>query len=202
MLRSRTHKRKQGFSLIELMLVVSVILVLTAISVPRLINTVNDISLRYAASDLSGLLQTARIQAVKKNTYYSLQTGATASGDTTYFLDIPKTGLYVNGDPMVPIRASVTVHQGTGSGAPNEASFIASLNFTVNPGADAPSFNARGLPCIAGVNSCPQTAGQGFVIFMSQPGAMGAVPWAAVVVNASGHTQEWTSDASGNWVQR
>jgi prepilin-type N-terminal cleavage/methylation domain-containing protein len=202
MLDTKIPKSNRGFSLIELVLVVAVILILAAVSVPRLLSTVSDISLRYSASDFSGLLQSARIQAVRKNTFYTVQQGTLPSGALAYYLDLPKNGTYTNGDPMLPISASLTVHPGIGSGAPNEGTFISGLNFTVNPGGDAPSFNARGLPCVAVLNACPQTPGQGTVVFLSKATVMGGVPWAAVVINPSGHVQLWTSDINGTWVQR
>jgi prepilin-type N-terminal cleavage/methylation domain-containing protein len=197
-----TPKRAQGFSLMELMIVLAVVLILAAMATPRLMSTVNDISLRYAASDFSGLAQSARIQAVRRNTSYTILQGNLPSGTPAFYLDLPKAGVYTTGDPMLPIKPSVTVWPGIGSGAPNEGTFIASLNFTVNPGGAPLSFNARGLPCVAVGNACPQTPGQGFVLFMSKAATMGGVPWAAIVINPSGHIQLWTSDANGNWIQR
>jgi prepilin-type N-terminal cleavage/methylation domain-containing protein len=197
-----TPRRAQGFSLMELMIVLAVVLILAAMATPRLMSTVNDISLRYAASDFGGLVQSARIQAVRRNTSYTILQGNLPSGTPAFYLDLPKAGVYTNGDPMLPISPAITVFPGIGSGAPNEGAFIAGLNFTVNPGGAAPSFNARGLPCIAVGNACPQTPGQGFVLFMSKAATMGGVPWAAVVINPSGHIQLWTSDINGNWIQR
>jgi prepilin-type N-terminal cleavage/methylation domain-containing protein len=202
MLDCKTQKNLRGFSLLEMVLVVAVILILAAVTVPRLLNTVSDISLRYAASDFSGLLQSARIQAVRKNTFYTVPSGTLAGGDLAYYIDIPKAGVYTVGDPVLPINPSITVHQGVGSGAPNEAGFIAGLNFTVNPGGEFPSFNARGLPCFAAAGACPQTPGQGFVIFMSKSAVTGNVPWTALAINPSGRVQQWSADGNGNWIQR
>jgi prepilin-type N-terminal cleavage/methylation domain-containing protein len=198
---SKTQKRTQGFSLLELMIVIAVAMVLAKMAVPRMMTTLNDISLRYVATDLSGLLQSARIQAVRQNAFYSMQPGTLASGTPIYYMSAP-TALYALGDPFVPISTAITVHQGPGSGAPNETPFLASLKFVVDPAADAPSFSARGLPCIGANNACAQIPGQGFVIFVSRAVVMGNTPWAAVVVNPSGHIQVWTCDSTGNWVQR
>ena len=112
------------------------------------------------------------------------------------------TAAYVNGDPLMPLSPDVTITQGAGSGAPNETAFLTSLAFIVNPGVDAPSFNARGLPCIATAAACPTNTADGFVVFLSKNVLLGNSPWAAVVVNPSGRVQIWTSDSNGNWIQR
>jgi prepilin-type N-terminal cleavage/methylation domain-containing protein len=192
----------QGFSLIELMIVVLMIMVLAAITAPGLFNMISDVSLRYSVSNFAGLLQSARIQAVRRNTFYGIQPVALGSGDAGYYVDIPKSGAYANGDPLMPLGTQLTVSAGIGSGAPNEAAFIAGLNFAVNPGGSPPTFNARGLPCVVVGTTCPQTPGQGFVVFLSRSTLAGNVRWGAVVLNPSGRVQVWTSDSAGNWVQR
>ncbi|PYX52599.1 MAG: hypothetical protein DMG76_28915 [Acidobacteria bacterium] len=198
----KTEKANQGFSLIEMMIVIAVMMILGAITAPGLFNTISDINLRYSASNFGGLLQSARIQAVRKNTFYGVNPVALPSGDAGYYVDIPKSGAYANGDPLMPLGTALTVHPGIGSGAPNEGTFVAGLNFAVNPGGSAPNFNARGLPCIAAGNACPQTPGQGFVVFLSRSTVTGNVRWGAVAVSPSGRVQVWTSDSNGNWVQR
>src|ERR1700686_213292 len=195
------QKKRQGFTLLELLIVLAVIMVLGALAVPKMVSVVNDISLRYVATDLSGLLQSARIQAVRTNVPYSVMAGTLAGGTPIYYID--KVGAaYTGGDPILTLNPNVTVFQGPGSGAPGEAGFLAGLLFNVDPAADSPSFSARGLPCIQAAGICNQILGQGFVMFVSHPGIVGNIPWAAVVVNPSAHIQVWTCDATGNWIQR
>jgi prepilin-type N-terminal cleavage/methylation domain-containing protein len=201
MLDSKTLKKTQGFSLLELMLVVAVIATLAAVAVPKMAATFNDIKLRYVATDLSGLLQSARIQSVRSNTFYSIQAGVLPGGTPIYYIGKPTAG-YVAGNPFVPIDPAVTITQGPITAAPNSGPFLVGLNFVVDPAADPPSFSARGLPCIGAANACPQIAGQGFAMFMSRAGVTGNIPWMAVVVNPSGHIQVWSSDSNGNWIQR
>jgi prepilin-type N-terminal cleavage/methylation domain-containing protein len=201
MLDFTPQKKHRGFTLLEIMIVLSVIMILGALTVPKMMTAIYDVNIRYVASDLSGLLQSCRILAVKQNTFYSVQAGALAPGQPIYYIDKPTAG-YVVGDPLLPIGQAITVWQGPGSGAPNEAVFLGNLNFAVNPAANAPSFSPRGLPCIGALNACAQTPGQGFVLFLSRAVVAGNIPWAAVVVNPSGHIQIWTCDSNGTWVQR
>jgi prepilin-type N-terminal cleavage/methylation domain-containing protein len=202
MLDSKTLKKTRGFSLLELMIVVAVIAILAAVTVPKMAATFNDIKLRYVATDLSGLLQSARIQSVKRNSFYTVQPGVLPGGTNIYYIDRPGTP-YAVGDPFVPVDPAVTITLGPGTAAPNSGPFLAGLNFVVDPAADPPSFSARGLPCVGvGNNACNVVPGQGFVMFMSRAGITGNIPWLAVVVNPSSHIQVWSCDSNGNWLQR
>jgi prepilin-type N-terminal cleavage/methylation domain-containing protein len=197
-----SRSNEHGFSLLEMMAVVALILVVTAFSVPSLINAISDINLRYAATNLSGLLQTARIQAVKRNTFYGIQPTTLPNGDNAYFVNL-QGPTYVPGNPLLPLGSQLQVFQGIGSGAANEGTFVAGLGFAAIGGGTVPSFNARGLPCSPTLaNTCPQNAGQGFVLFLSRTSPLGAIRWASVVVTPSGRIQVWSCDNSGNWVQR
>jgi prepilin-type N-terminal cleavage/methylation domain-containing protein len=201
MLDSTPQTKHRGFTLLELLIVVAVIAILGALSVPKMVTTVNDISLRYVASDISGLLQSGRMMAVRTNVSQSVMPGTLPDGTPAYFIDKSTAVAYTVGDPILPISPKYTVWRGAGSGAPNETTFLTNLNFTVDPAADNPSFSARGLPCI-GAAPCVPILGQGFVMFVSKPGIFGNIAWAAVVVNPSAHIQIWTCDQAGTWIQR
>src|SRR3989442_6705956 len=59
--------RTGGFSLIEVLIVVFVVMVVAAIAVPNVLLAVANIRLRASAGDLAGLMQQARIMAAKNN---------------------------------------------------------------------------------------------------------------------------------------
>jgi len=199
----QTGKCNRGFSLIELMIVVAVGMILMAIVPPLMLNTISNMKLRYSATDLSGLIQKARMEAVRKNTFYPINTATLSAGDVGYFVDLspkPSSGMYAAGDPLVEMGGQVNVHAGAGSGAPGETAFIAGLNFTAVATGVLPAFNARGLPCVVAGNLCPQVPTQGFVSFLSRTGTFGT-SWAAVAVTPSGRVQVWSYDGT-NWVQQ
>ena len=200
MLNATTQRKQRGFTLLEIMIVLAVTLILGAMAVPRIINTVSDINLRYFASNLGGLLQSARIQSVRRNAITSLQQATLAYGPA-YYID-PTNGAYTNGDPVLPIATQVTVYPGGGSGAPNENAFTAGRGYAVYNGASLPSFNARGLPCIVAGVTCPEVPGQGYALIISKSTVTGNVNYASVIINPSGRIQIWTCDSAGTWIQR
>jgi len=193
-------KGGRGFSLIEMMVVVAVALILAAIVPPLMMNPINNIKLRYSAADLSGLIQMARIQSVKANTFYSIEQTTLATGDVAYYADLNRNNMYASGDPMTEIGDQVVVHAGPGSGAPGETAFITgSLKFTPDASSVFPKFNARGLPCVVTGSTC-QANGNGFVYFLNRVSRFGT-NWAAVAVTPSGRAEVWSYDGT-NWLQQ
>lgn len=194
-------RKSRGFSLLEMMIVIAIIMVLAKITVPRFVNIVGDINLRYVANNYGGLLQSARIQAVKKNTNYTVTSTTLPTGENAFFVHA-QGGSYAAGDPLLPLGSQITYHLGTGSGAPNEATLTCGSSCTFGTSPNFPSFNARGLPCAIATPVCPQNNGVGYATFFSNTTITGNTSWAAVIVTAGGRIQIWTSDGSGNWVQR
>src|SRR5215831_18344830 len=69
MSRYVTSTRKhEGFSLFELMVVVSVGFILAAMSIPRMNNVISRMKLRSSMTTASGFFQNLRMLAVKKDT--------------------------------------------------------------------------------------------------------------------------------------
>jgi prepilin-type N-terminal cleavage/methylation domain-containing protein len=63
-----THRRQAGFSLIELLVVVGVLMVLAAVSLPNIGGYIRNFKIRGAASQVGSELQTARSKAIMTNT--------------------------------------------------------------------------------------------------------------------------------------
>ena len=60
----QTHYSTRGMTLIELLLVLAIVSILTAVVVPRAASFMDEINVRGAADDAEGLMNTARHLAV------------------------------------------------------------------------------------------------------------------------------------------
>src|SRR6266481_6256495 len=126
----RRRDRTGGFSLIELLIVVFVVMVVAAIAVPNILLAVSNIRLRASAGDLAGLMQQARIMAAKNNTIYSIRYG-TRNGAQIAFIDLANTGVWaptvtVNGvvtdEPLIEFSGTAVPASGAPSGSGGQPS--------------------------------------------------------------------------------
>ncbi len=62
------HRREAGFSLIELLIVVGLIVVMAAVALPNIGGYIRNFRIRGAAQQVGGELQTARTKAIMTNT--------------------------------------------------------------------------------------------------------------------------------------
>jgi prepilin-type N-terminal cleavage/methylation domain-containing protein len=211
--------RLTGFSIIELLVVVAILAVLAAISVPLLMNSIHAIRLRNAGSDFSGILQQARMRAVQDDRFYSVYP-ISNNGVQQEFVDIyPQQ---VNGasgsnggtldpkDPVVSIANEIV--QQPASAAPNRHL----LRQQIFGGSSSPppvldgsdpispiTFGPQGLPCVptqfSGGGSACNANGQGnptayWVFFQNSV----TQDWEAITVTPAGRIQKWTH-VNNNW---
>ncbi|HWF13150.1 MAG TPA: prepilin-type N-terminal cleavage/methylation domain-containing protein [Candidatus Acidoferrales bacterium] len=210
--RNPSRKRCEGFSVVELMIVVVIVLIVAAISIPGFLTMIHNAKLQGAASDFGGLLQKARIRAVQDDVYYA--TYFTSSGTLLEaYVDVKKlvgsTALDATVDPMVSMSSEVSV-VAAGS-APNTSALQGLFlptgsTLTVNDGASSSSpviFNSRGLPCtsisVSGGTLCSSssTYTTAYWLFF-QDNITHA--WVAVTISPAGRIQKWRADGS-SWVK-
>lgn len=199
--------RHSGFSLVELLIVIAIIMVIAAMAIPNMMNAISNVRLRGSAGDVSGLLQQCRERAVRNNRYYTVR-AATVGNARIAYVDLNYNLAYDGGpptpEPMIQFASNVAVQL---AGAPNTANLYGQA-FPAGfvPLTVLPSFNARGLPCVGAGNApppansvCNNNAGAvGFAYFLNQTRPFGQVGWAAVTVTPAGRIRVWTYDGQ-NW---
>src|SRR5262245_21390752 len=67
MLRNMTGKNDAGFSLLERLLVVGIVLLIAAVGLPMMNTAIANTKLRSSITTVSGFLQNSRMLAVQKN---------------------------------------------------------------------------------------------------------------------------------------
>ena len=206
--KSRGLTAVRGFSLIEALIVVSIIFIAAAVVIPTASTAIRSVRLSSSGTRYADLLQQARVLAVRNDTYYSVISvpSATSGAAGTAFLDLNGNGTYQSGEPMMVFAQNVTPKPlDSGPALTNlESAFLppgqASLD-SVNAGkaANGPTFGPRGLPCTptttGGYTTCPFLTATSYITFIQNTDG-GA--WEAVTVTPAGRIREWRYDGT-NW---
>jgi Tfp pilus assembly protein FimT len=199
-----------GFSIIELLIVLFVVMVIAAIAIPNILSAVSNIRLRASAGDLAGLMQQARIMAAKNNTTYSIRYG-TRNGAQIAFIDLANTGVWaatvtVNGvvtdEPLIEFSGTTVPASGAPSGSGGQPSVYILAGDTGSGSYDNTNilgFTGRGLPCNYDTTTTPATCStppaKYFVYYLSDT-RVGGAGWAAVVVTKGGRAKIVTWNGS------
>jgi Tfp pilus assembly protein FimT len=197
------HTRQSGHSLIELSFVVAVVMILGAIAITTFATAVANIKLRGAASDFAGLVQQARLTAVKKNATYTvlfnltsghgayIDTGGSTSGSAP-------NGSYDTGEPMIQFGGNVNqvAAPGGASGTPTNLDATSTpLGWTATSGNI--SFNSRGLTCDSTATPCGTNVN--YIFYFRDTRSSGSHSWAAVSITAAARSKVWWWDGS-SWI--
>lgn len=194
-------KRASGFSLIELVIVVAIMLILAAITGPSVMQAVRAARLRSAGADLAGLMQDARIMAAKSNTIIAIQY-TTINGLRAAYVDTNGDNTYTAGKPVVVFTQGVTPAPGAPTGSPSAYTLAADTSGTTPyDNTNVLAFSPRGLPCNYVSTATPPTppcqtpATSYFVYYLNSPNG-----WVAVVVTRAGRTKvsTWNGSAWSN----
>lgn len=137
------HKKKKensGFTLIEVMIVIAMIGILSAVAVPRFNAWLPVYRLKSAASDLQSNMQKARGLAIKENMTIPIRFDYTSSPGFYYF-DTSGNGAYTAGEFRVDLSA---YNSGVDFGTGNATAKWDGNGFSAPPTAVI-SFGSRGL---------------------------------------------------------
>ncbi len=187
--RNEQKGRQSGFTLVELVMVVAILLVISAFATPYMVNVIANLRLRGGMTSLAGLFQDCRTLSIKNNRLMSTHFTVMANGPVAYVKDATVSSPTLSStDQQVQLGAPVTyVTSLTGySGAPT-ALDSTTLGFT--PQSGDPTFNARGLPCAYSSGTC--TTPTGYVYYFTDTRPLGANGWAAVSISPAGRVKVW-----------
>ncbi|HEV2618219.1 MAG TPA: hypothetical protein VGU63_16590 [Candidatus Acidoferrales bacterium] len=192
-----------GFSLIEVLIVITVAMVMMAIAVPSAMQAYRTYQLNSAASRVSGMLKYTRLDAIRENRQVNFLMQPVGGGPTMQVWTDEPTVAAPTGDGVMQTSEKQTLLTSSATvvplaGVPATGAIAAAVgvaNLTAVPtvgGLPTLTFDGRGAmaspPMVPGVYAiCIQNTG------------LAAAGYRAVILMPSGSVQTWKSDAAGNW---
>lgn len=182
------HSSEYGFSMVELSLVLGLMLVLSAIGLPRIVTSLSVYKLNAASTSLQNLIEQARFTAVRRNATISLRQ-TLINGQAAFYVDVANSLAYANTDPTYVVPTNIQI-----APAAAPAAGTTGLANTAALGAGCISFNSRGVVdytnCGGGVQS---------VWFISLGSTNNTAGYRAITVTPMGQAKSWTASAGGTW---
>jgi Tfp pilus assembly protein FimT len=185
--------RAGGFSMVELLVVVAIIITVTAISLPTVTSVVATAQLRGGMNDLSGLFQKGRGMAVRQNTISRIRFQFT-SGEWVAYVDngVSPAGLISSAPQLWLPRQFTKVSAPSGTGgtptALNSTTCGANSSSTLDT-IDDTYFSQVGIPCQYSSGTC--SGGQAFAYYFNYAARLGGTRWTGLCVSPAGRMQAW-----------
>lgn len=193
----RTRRsRIGGFSMVELAVSMTVLLILSAIAIPSLMHSVRTYQLNSVAGSVSDILKFTRFEAVRRNKTVPLQLQQFGN-DWVAWADLDNDGNVDPTEKQVRISGFVTLL--TGGGPPPPTAITNALNvgaLTPTPVNPPLQFDARGAVRVN--NTLTANVYVFYVGGRANPDEFG---YRAVILLPSGATQIWLAPAGGPWVR-
>lgn len=194
-----------GFSLMELLLSLAVLLVMTTIAVPVVLRSLQIYQLNSAASQLSGMLKLTKFEAIRRNTPVSCQIVQQGSNWLVWVdlngnnvADGPEPEMIVGGTFTLLPAASVPdpspIAQTLGPGGK-------SILWTVVPeSVGTITYDQRGVSVKDDGTGKMINASTVYVLYLGSA-TNPNMGFRAVVRLPSGAVQVWTSPSAGTWLR-
>jgi type II secretory pathway pseudopilin PulG len=192
---------RDGFSILELVVTLAVIMILTAIATPQLSRAYEAYLFNSSASQVAGILKLTRFEAIRKNKQVSCQIQQVPNSQDWLLWADPTNNPANAASPTEPqYRMTGTVSLLPAGAPPPPTAITAALNtggLTTISGVNAPvavAFDPRGAVTIGG--------GQP-PVYVLYIGNAARPDWGyrAVVLLPSGAVHVWTAGSIGAWQQ-
>lgn len=214
----RRRSARDGFSMIELLVVITILLVIAAAALPNLMQTLANVRLRSSVNTAAALLQQGRLRAVRDNTYYEVIADSNTADTNVLCLDLNKNGTCkASADKLDPQARLSGTSVLTTTSPPTSITSCTSCNIPAYPieqkcGTSACNlgvyFNSRGMPCVPISNASSNTVCKiidssshpiSYIFYMTDQRPL--YGWAAVTVSPAGRIRVWMYRGNGVWEQ-
>jgi len=194
--KSSRQRRERGFSLVELLVSVIVLVILAAIAVPTLLRAYRSYQLGDAASRLSGMMKTTRFIAIQRNTEVDCQVQQVGTSWIVWTA-IDGDGTAQSTEPQILLGGMVHLLD-AGSVPPPDAIVTAltaaapALN-VLSPGNATVGYDQRGA------RYYKPPAGATVDLFYLGNTDIADFGFRAIVLLPSGTVQVWSAGPGGPW---
>lgn len=194
---------RNGFSLVELVLSLAVLMIITVIAIPVVVRSLQSYQLNSSASQLAGMLKFAKFDAIRQNTPVSCQIER-SSANWLVWADSNGNATADQAEPQMFVGGAFTLlpESSVPSPAPIKTSLglaASSYAWTVLSGAnDAIWYDQRGvIGCPPANPTCGNTSVI-YVLYLGSP-TDARSGYRAVITVPSGAVQAWSSSSAGDW---
>lgn len=194
-----------GFTLGEMLVVVTMVLVVGGLSIPSLSRAIDNSRIKGATNQLAAAYQGARIRATQDNTSYEVLISPPGIKPAQICIDLDGDGTCGAGEPVTTFPMQVTLSN-IGVPVPLDSALLkypvvntenSSMHSQQDVLAPGLAWNARGLPCQRNSVSSP-CLGTGWVQHLQLQRLSGEIIYAAVTVSPTGRVKTWIYIPSGN----
>jgi len=190
---SQRRSPRNGFSLVELVLSLAVLLIITTLAVPVVVRSLQSYQLNATASQLAGMLKYAKFDAIRQNTKVSCQI---QQSGTMWLVWVDSNGNSQpdGGEPQMFIGGSFTLVSG---GVPSTTPITTTLG---------PGFSSYAWVVLSGSNNSITYDQRGvidggsavYALYLGNPNDPSS-GYRAIITMPSGAVQVWAAASNGNW---
>ncbi len=224
-MRQGKQVQEAGFSMLELLIVIAIMLIVAAIGVPKMMTVIDQQKLQTSAQTYASFIQLARERAIQDDQFYQIENTTIGGNKPIVYLDMNGNGTLDASEPSVQLPSPVIISDtGVPLGGFGNTTLLNAKPLTSSTTNPPPmtaldgtqraglAFNGRGLPCqrYAATDPCtvsPSNPGAGggnvvvaWVTFLQYQMAGGGLEYAAISVTPAGRVKTWLYDPiSGQW---
>jgi prepilin-type N-terminal cleavage/methylation domain-containing protein len=184
-----TREVVRGFTLLEIMVVLTVTLVISAIAIAQFMRILYNSQLRASAAEFADMTQQARMNAARANATYPIRFQMNGGLQQAY-IDLNNNSSLDANEPLIDFPKYITGAAGAPNGSGGQPSAYTLVGDTTSgtpfDNSNVIAYSPRGLPCDYTSSTCATPATSYFVFYFKDSRGGG---WSAVLVTKSGRSK-------------